>query len=54
MALKVGAIVYLVDTTEKKADDMYWSHIRTDKKYRKQNRKLTELKIIDCIYWIEL
>jgi len=29
IALKVGTAVYLVDTTEKKADDMYWVHVRT-------------------------
>ena len=33
IALKVGTAVYLVDTTEKKADDMYWVHVRTKDGY---------------------
>lgn len=33
IALKVGTAVYLVDTTEKKADDMYWVHVRTEDGY---------------------
>ena len=33
IALKIGTAVYLVDTTEKKVDDMYWVHVRTEDGY---------------------
>lgn len=33
ISLKVGTAVYLVDTTEKEADDLYWVHVRTEDGY---------------------
>lgn len=33
IALKVGTVVYLVETTEKQADDLYWVHVKTEDGY---------------------
>lgn len=33
IALKVGTTVYLLETTEKEADDLYWVHVKTDDGY---------------------
>lgn len=33
IALKAGSTVYLVETTEKQADDLYWMHVKTEDGY---------------------
>lgn len=33
ITLKVGTVVYLVDKTEKEADDLYWVHVKTKDGY---------------------